>query len=998
MMANEESGHIDETQSFSVLNPGTRVSQFKVIKKIGSGGMAEAYLAEDTRLQRKVTLKFLLEQYASEPEIKARFTQEAQAAAKLNHPNIITIHEVAEFEGRPYIAMEYLPGGTLKDLMAARELTLREIIDIGIQVGEGLNRAHEDGIVHRDIKPQNLLLAKDGRVKVADFGLAKVKGGSKITTGGSTFGTMAYMSPEQTRGEDVDRRSDIFSFGVVLYEMITRHQPFKGDNAAAIINSILNETPEPLARYKAGVPEGLERLVEKALEKDRADRYQHMDDMVADLRRMKKSLEFTDSGRVFAQGRAPGRRRKVLTFLVPAAVVCALILIFFVFEPFRVEMGPKTQAMATENSLAIMYFDNLSDPGDSNKYSKMITSLLITDLSGSDYLQVVSRQRLYDILKLMGREGSTAIDRSVATEVAEMAGAKWILTGDILQSEPAIVITSEISVAQTGEILATHRIDGGPGEDLFSVVDRLSAEIKGSLSLPEHATVEIDRPVAEVTTHSADAYRYYLEGLEYAERLYWADAEASFRKAIESDSTFAMAYYRLATVTTGPRRRELAKKAVKYSDRTTEREKLYIDQFLAVTEGRYEDAMDILEKLIRKYPEEKEAYMALAGYYRSIRADSEKAVELYTKAIEIDPLYKMVYNMLAYTYDDLGNVEKMVWAINKYVELAPDEPNPYDSRGDLLARNGKLDQAIESYKRAVEIKPDFYYSVEKLGHMYVFKGEYEKAAEYYSRLSSSNTQDWRAAGRKDISLIFMHQGKLQKALETIDAAITADRMEQAGKTKYEGKFFLKSRIYMEKGEIDRAIAEHEKAMAIVRENNPENVAWGRDFYVMLLMMAGRTEEALAVYRELDEDLRKAGELYEPSRDAARALLKYGGGDADSAAVLMDQAFSRVEGSRKMADFHTRYFLAIVYLDAGRLSEAVHELEQMLGSYGEARAGVPIWSVKSHYLLGKAYEMSGWHDKAIEEYSTFLDIWKEADSDIPVLNEARERLANLKRIS
>ena len=998
MMSDEESKNLDETQSFSVLSPGTKVSQFKVIKKIGAGGMAEVYLAEDTKLQRKVALKFLLEQYASEPEIKARFTQEAQAAAKLNHPNIITIHEVAEYQGRPYIAMEYLQGGTLKHLMARRELTFREIIDIGIQAGDGLNRAHESGIVHRDIKPQNLLLDKDGRVKIADFGLAKVKGGSKITTGGSTFGTMAYMSPEQTRGEDVDRRSDVFSFGVVFYEMVTRHQPFKGDNAAAIINSILNETPEPLARYKAGVPDSFQRLVDKALEKERAERYQHMDDVVADLRRMRKSLEFSDSGRVYAAGRARDSRRKLLTFLVPTAIVCALIIMFFVFEPFRVELGPGQEAMATENSLAVMYFDNMPDPADSNKYSKMITSLLITDLSGSEYLQVVSRQRLYDLLRLIGKEDVSTIDRSVATEVAAKAGAKWILTGDILRTEPTIVLTSEVSIAETGEILTTHRIDGEEGEDLFAVVDRLSAEIKASLALPEHATVEIDRPVADVTTHSPDAYRHYLDGLEYGEQLYLSEAQASYKKAIAYDTTFAMAYYRLANIAMGDERKAMGAKAVKYADRASKKEALYIKQLQAVVDGKHEEAISIMEKLVAEYPEEKEALMTLGTYYKSLRADLEKAAELYNRAIAVDPLYKNAYNMMAYNYNDLGDFEKMLWAINRYVELAPDEANPYDSRGDLLARNGKLDQAIESYRMAVEIKPDFYYSVQKLGHMHVYKREYEKAAEYYSVLSASSSQEWRATGRECIALIFMHQGKFAKALEVVDAAITADRMERAGKTTHPEKFFQKSRIYREKNDLEKAIKEFEAGMKVADEIESEGAAFYRDMYVYLLLLAGRTDEANAVFEKLEKDLLEKGGLYEISALMARALKEHASGNAETAAELITQAFDSLPNPRNAADFGPRFFLGITLLDAGRLSEAVREFEDLLTIYSERRAALPIWSVKCHYYLAKAYEMSGWNDKAIEQYETFLDIWSDPDPGIPVVEEARERLANLKRAS
>jgi tetratricopeptide (TPR) repeat protein/TolB-like protein len=808
---------------------------------------------------------------------------------------------------------------------------------------------------------------------------------------------MAYMSPEQTRGEDVDRRSDVFSFGVVFYEMVTRHQPFKGDNAAAIINSILNETPEPLARYKADVPERFQRLVDKALEKDRSERYQHMDDIVADLRRMKKTLEFSESGRVYAAGTRDSRR-KMLRFLIPAAVVSALILMFFVFEPFRLEMGPKQEAMATENSLAVMYFDNLPEPEDTNKYSKMITSLLITDLSGSDYLQVVSRQRLYDILKLMGKEDAKTIDRSVATEVAGRAGAKWILTGDILQTEPTIVLTSEVSVARTGEILATHRIDGEEGEDLFAVVDRLSATIKASLTLPEHATVEVDRPVSDVTTHSPEAYRYYLEGLDYGEQLYLADAEASYKKAIKHDTTFAMAYYRLATMETGEERKALAEKAAKYADRNSKKERMYIRQLQALNNQEHEEAIGIMENLIAEHPEEKEAFLTLGTYYRSLRLDDEKGMEMYTRAIEIDPLYKIAYNLMAYAYNEMGNVEKTLWAINKYVELAPDEANPYDSRGDLLASNGKLDEATESYRRAIEIKPDFNYSLRKLGHMYVYKRDYEKAAEYYSRLSASSSQDWRAIGRESIALIFMHQGKFGKALEVIDAAITADRMEQAGKTRYPEKYFQKAIIYLENEDFDKALKEYETGMKITREVNPDNVVAHRDFYGYLLLIVGRVEEANAVFDELDKDLKERGGIYEPARSLAQALRKRAEGDAEAAAELATEAFDRLPGSRKAADFGARYFLALSLLDAGRLSEAVRELENVLAIYDEKRATVPVWSVKCHYHLARAYELSGWNDKAIEQYETFLSVWSGADPNIPALEEAKERLSNLKRAS
>jgi tetratricopeptide (TPR) repeat protein len=403
-----------------------------------------------------------------------------------------------------------------------------------------------------------------------------------------------------------------------------------------------------------------------------------------------------------------------------------------------------------------------------------------------------------------------------------------------------------------------------------------------------------------------------------------------------------------------------------------------------------------MEKLVAEYPEEKEALMTLGTYYKALHADAEKAAEYYNRAVAADPLYKNAYNMMAYNYNDMGEFEKMLWAINKYVELAPGEANPHDSRGDLLARNGKIDEAIESYKMAVEIKPDFYYSVQKLGHMYMYKQDYEKAAGYYSVLSASSSQEWRATGRECIALIFMHQGKLTKALEVIDAAITADRMEQAGKTTHPEKFFQKTMIYMERGELDAAISEFETGMKITGDANPEGVASHRDMYAYLLLLAGRTDEANALFDNLESELMEKGGLYEAGALLAGALKEHASGNVEAAADLMTRAFDMVASGRSSADFGSRFFLGLILLDAGRLSEAVGEFEGMLSVYDEKRASAPIWSVKCHFYLAKAYEMSGWNDKAIEQYETFLDIWSEPDPDIPVVKEARERLANLKR--
>ncbi|KPL01948.1 MAG: hypothetical protein AMJ90_07225, partial [candidate division Zixibacteria bacterium SM23_73_2] len=297
---------------------GKNISHYKILEKLGEGGMGVVYKAQDTKLDRVVAIKFLPQQLTSDTVEKERFSHEAKAASALNHPNIPTIHQIDEFQGQMFIVMEYCEGKTLKEIIETEILSVKKVLDIGIQICEGLNAAHQKEIIHRDIKSENIIIARDGKTKIMDFGLAKLKGATTITKTGSTLGTAGYMSPEQACGEEVDPRSDIFSFGVVLYEMITGQLPFKGEHEAAIIYSIINETPEPLARYKADVPEGLQRIVDKALAKNKEERYQHVDDLLADLRVERKSLEYVKTAQIPPAVKAPKPKKSLFPFLVPA--------------------------------------------------------------------------------------------------------------------------------------------------------------------------------------------------------------------------------------------------------------------------------------------------------------------------------------------------------------------------------------------------------------------------------------------------------------------------------------------------------------------------------------------------------------------------------------------------------------------------------------------------------------------------------------------------------
>jgi tetratricopeptide (TPR) repeat protein len=832
------------------------------------------------------------------------------------------------------------------------------------------------------------MLTSRGQVKIMDFGLAKLKGDGGRTRTSSTLGTAAYMSPEQAQGERADQRSDVFSFGVVLYELLTGHLPFGGEHPAAILYSIINEEPQPVARFNNQVSAKLEDMIFKALAKEKEERYQHVDDLLADLRREKKSLEYMKTTQIPREIVAPRRKKRLLPLIVPASVVFILALLFLILKPFKVEVGPEKSAVAKENSLAIMYFDNMVDPEDNDRIAQMITSLLITDLSESQYMmRVVSRQRLYDIMKLLGKEDLKVIDRSVASEVARKADVKWILTGDILQIDPNIVLTSDISEAATGKILSTQRVTGEEGEDLFSVVDELSAQIKEDLSLPGGAKKELDRAVADVTTHSPEAYRYYLEGIDYYNKVYFTEAAKSYKKALEHDSTFAMAYFRLALLEDWEEPKKLMAKAVEYSDKVSQKEKYYIKTSAAAISGDDEHYLEGLRQMAKHYPEDKEVLQWLANYYYGQR-QFEEAIRYFNQAIKVDPLFKLIYNMLAYAYDQIGDFEKSIWAINKYISIAPDEANPYDTRADLYAWNGKIEQAIQSYKKALEVKPDFYASLRKLGHMYLFRREYAMAESCYKELSSSDEKDIRSGGRTYLAILRLYQGKFQEALQVLDQGIAADKMEQVpGAFKY----LLKAFINKEKKDLGAALREAESSVEVLTTAYPDRPVNMRDFYAYFLAESGKTKQANEVVDAIRDEVEEKYPSLMHYYWRALGHLEFTKGNAEAATTYLRKGLLGQAGPV----FGARYYLAKAYLESGRLGEEVAVLEKALLRYDEEKASLPIWAVKAHYLLAVAYEKSGWSKKAMEQYEEFLEIWKDADPGIPEVEDARERLEKLR---
>jgi tetratricopeptide (TPR) repeat protein len=682
-------------------------------------------------------------------------------------------------------------------------------------------------------------------------------------------------------------------------------------------------------------------------------------------------------------------RKRGISFLIPASLVAAFILVFLVLKPWELEFRPSKEAIAAENRLAIMHFNILTELEEKAKLGEIITNLLITDLSESHFIQVVSNQRLYDILKLLGKEESRFIDKDIATQVAQQANAKWMLTGSILQIEPQIIITIQLIGVESGDAVASQRIEGSPGENIFSIADKLTVAVKNALALPKEAYLEPDRKISEVTTHSVEAYNYYLSGIDYYSKLYISDALINFEKALKYDSTFAMVYYYLSIL----KDYKLIEKAILYSENASHKEQLYIKCRKAMIAGDYDRYIEGLWNIVENYPDEKEAYY-LMGEYEIRRRRFDIAIEYLTKAADIDQMYKDAYNLLIYAYHETGNFTKAVQASNKYISLAPQEANPYDTQGDIYAFNGYLDEAIESYRKAIEVKPDFYASMTKLGNSYVFKSNYVAAKEVYAELASNSNLHVSIAGLLDQVSILIHQGGLKAALYQYDKILAEYKKALIDS----GRHIMIADLHNKKALIYECLQNYELALVeikagidIAEQIDPQDKVSYRDNHSRLLALSGNFSMAYEITEEMKS--------YLENNESSLFLYHKSAGIVELINNNIESAINHLEKATTMTNiangYYIHFMLARAYLQFDKLDKAVPLFERLLSCYSSARLYECINSVKTHYFLGIAYEQSRWNEKAIMQYETFLSIWKDADYGIPEITDAINRLNRLK---
>jgi len=703
---------------------GQTISHYKILEKLGEGGMGIVYRAHDTSLDRDVALKFLPHYLTSDPTEKERFHHEARAAAALTHQNIAVIHEIGEHEhpayaGAPagrqlFIAMEYVEGKTLKQLMGSEPLSVKKILDMAIQVCDGLAAAHEKGIVHRDIKSDNIIVTAKGQAKITDFGLAKVKGATKLTKSGSTLGTAAYMSPEQAQGEEVDHRSDIFSFGVVLYELLAGKLPFGGEHQAALMYSIVNEEPKPIARFNEKVTPELEHIVMKALAKDKEERYQHVDDLLADLRHERKGLEYARAGYVRApsaeqpvvEPERPKPKKNFLKYVIPMTVVVAGAVLVVIFNPFNIEIGSKKPLLVDRKSVAVLPFTNMSGDKEDEFFSDGITEDIIAQLSNIAELKVISRT------SVMHYKNTNKNLRDIGREL----NVATVLEGSVRRADNQVRIVAQLIDAANDEHLWAQTYDKEL-KQVFAIQSDVAQQIASALKAK--LTPREKELLGKKPTENLDAYSYYLKGREYYYRYSRRDNENAidlFKKALNLDPSYALAYAGLGDA--------YAQRAQGFGFQD-----VWIDSSIAVS-----------SKAISIDPNLAEGYKALGMAYGG-KGWIRKSLEAYRKAIDINPNYQPAVGNIGYMNEQLGKFDEALQWQKKALALNPMIPFSYAGVGAAYLNLGDDAKATEWFNKALALQPDLSVARFMLGWMHMVRKEYQQGMDQAQKILSIQADD-----------------------------------------------------------------------------------------------------------------------------------------------------------------------------------------------------------------------------------------------------------------
>ena len=1003
-----------ETPKEELTTGSTFAGRYQIIEELGKGGMGKVYKAHDTEIKEKVALKLLKPEIAADEKTIERFRNEIRLARKIVHKNVGRMYDLSKADGTYFITMEYVEGQDLRGLIRqSRQLTVGTTINIAKQVSEGLAEAHKLGVVHRDLKPSNVMIDKQGNARIMDFGIARSLKAKGITGAGVMIGTPEYMSPEQVEGKETDQLSDIYSLGVILYEMVTGRVPFEGDTPFTIGVKHKSEEPKDPKELNTQLPEDLNLVILRCLEKDKEKRYQSAGEVRAELTRIEKGIPTTE---IEIPKRKPLTSREItVTFgikklLLPSIVVAALIIATFLIW----QLLPKKEAVLVpkiENSIAVISFENQTGDEAYDYLQKAIPNLLITSLENTGYLHVATWERMRDLLKQLGKKDVEIIDRDLGFELCRNEGIKNIVLGSFIKAGDVFATDVKVLDVESKNLLKSTSSKGkGVDSILEKQIDELSKEISLGIGITKQRIEAAQSRIGDVTTTSMEAYNYFLRGKLDFDSWYFNDARRFFEKAVELDPNFAAAYqwlgrtyFYLGDSNAGIKAIEKAKAL---SEKATERERLYIEAAYALRiEKNKEKYIDILKLMAKKYPKEKQVHFYLAGYYSSKKLQSQ-AIEEYNKALELDPQWGNAYDNLGYVYIGSWELDKALECFNKYASIMPGEADPISSISTLYFHMGKLDEAIAKFKEVLEIKHDFSNEY-VIAYFYAMKEDYSETMKWIDQFISKAP----STGKKSEG--YLWKGFYRYWLGSLDQSISdftraAELAEEVGNISMQMQSErMKGWIYYERGKLELSL-EHFKRWFNLYKYHVSQVMLANvynSFYLGLVeLKQGRINSSKS---RLDEMKSIIPKLDPGDKEVMIYRQDYLAGEVFLAEKSFGKAISILEKSKPLQESYLwdtgsiiynivnqKGILARVYLQKGELNKAIAEYERLI-TFNPNSKSKHLVNPRNYYRVAKLYEEKGQKAKAIEHYEKFLDLWKDADPGIPEIEDAKKRLAGLK---